>query len=55
MNPSTRLKLSALMIFVSTIYGVVVAQDPDVAEAIALGYIAILLTVFILVNVWKKP
>lgn len=55
MTPSTRLRMSALMILLSAIYGVLIAQDPNTATAIALGYVAALLTAIILTNIWKKP
>lgn len=55
MRPSTRLFLSGVLIVLSAAYGVIVAEDPDVAAAIAAGYIAILLSVMFAVNHWKKP
>lgn len=55
MTPSLRLKLCVATIGMSTIYAVIVAKDPQLASAIAVGYVAILLTVFVLVHFWKKP
>jgi hypothetical protein len=55
MKPSLRLWLSVAMIVMSAIYAVTVVKNPQIASAIALGYVALLLTVFVLVNVWKKP
>ncbi len=55
MRPSTRLALVIGIILVSAFYAVLVHEDPSVASAIAVGYVALLLTVFILINVWKKP
>ena len=42
------------MIVFSAIYAVLIAEDRDLAEALAVGYIALLLTIFVTVNVWKK-
>lgn len=55
MTANSRLLWSAVLIIISAVYAVLVARDPGVASAIAAGYIAILLTVFVLLNVWKKP
>lgn len=55
MTSNTRLRLSAVMIIISAIYAVVVAKDPQVASAVSSGYIAVLLTTFVLSNLWKKP
>jgi len=54
MGPNTRLRLSMLMIIFSAIYAVLIAKDRDLAEVVAVGYIALLLTVFVTVNIWKK-
>lgn len=55
MSSHIRLKLGALMIFLSALFAVLIAQDPQMASAVASAYVAILLTVFVLSNVWKKP
>lgn len=55
MNPRLRLALCAVMILLSAGYAVLVSKDKDLAEAVALGYIAVLLTIFTIVNVWKRP
>jgi hypothetical protein len=55
MTSTTRLRLSAVMIVLSAMYAVTVAKDPQIASAIASGYVAAVVTVFVLVNVWKKP
>jgi len=47
--------MAFLMISLSAIYAVLVAYDSGVASAIALGYVAVLLTVFLASNVRKKP
>lgn len=55
MTALTRLRLTALMIIFSALYAVIVVQDPGVASAVSSGYIAILLTVFIIVEIWRRP
>lgn len=55
MKANTRLALSLAVIVLSAIYAVLVTKNPALASAIASGYVAVLLTIFLLVNVWKKP
>jgi hypothetical protein len=55
MSANTRLWLVAAVIVISAGYAVLVKRDPGVAAAVAIVYIALLLTVFVLLNVWKKP
>ena len=54
MGPNARLRWSIFMIVFSAIYALLIAKDRDLAEAAAVGYIALLLTVFVIVNIWKK-
>lgn len=53
MTANTRLVLSVIVIVGSAIYGLLIAEAPKFAEAIALGYIAVLLTVLTAMNLWK--
>lgn len=55
MRPSTRLFWAAVMIFGSSLYGVLIVYNPRVASSIALGYIALILSIFIAIELWKKP
>jgi hypothetical protein len=55
MLPKTRLSLIGLMLIGSGVYAVLVAYDPGVASAVALGYVAFLLTILAAVEFWKKP
>lgn len=55
MRPNARLYLSAALIVLSATYAVMVAQNPQVASAVSSGYVAILLSVIVAVNAWKKP
>lgn len=55
MRPSVRLYLTLAVIVLSALYAVVVSQDPAIASAIASGYVAMLVTVLVVINVWKKP
>lgn len=54
MTPNTRLRLIAIMIMFSAIYAVLIVADRDLAGVIAVGYIALVLTVFVAVNAWKS-
>lgn len=42
------------MILLSAGYAVLVAKNVELAKAAALGYIAVMLTAIVLINVWKK-
>lgn len=55
MRPNTRLFWAAVMIFGSSLYGVLIFYNPRVASSIALGYIALILSIFIAIELWKKP
>lgn len=55
MRPKTRLFLCGAMIMFSALYALVISLNPRVASAIALGYIAVLLTVFFATTVWRRP
>lgn len=55
MNPRVRLAFCAAIILGSAGYAVLIANDPNVASAVAIGYVAVLLTIFTVVNVWKRP
>lgn len=54
MRPSVRLMWCAVMIVGSALYGILVAADPRIASAVALGYVAVLLTIFVANEIWKK-
>jgi pilus assembly protein TadC len=54
MLPNTRLILCAVIIIGSGLYALLVARDPDVASALMLGYVGVLLTIFVATEVWKK-
>lgn len=55
MTSSLRLRLCMGVVLFSLLYGVIVVTNPEVASAIAAGYVAVLLTVLIMLNVWRKP
>lgn len=54
MGPNARLRWSIFMIVFSASYAMLIVEDRDLAEVVAVGYIALLLTVFAIVNIWKK-
>lgn len=43
------------LIILSAAYGVLVKKDPSLASAASGGYVAFLLTVMLILNIWKKP
>lgn len=53
MKPRTRLSWSLFIIIGSSLYAILVAKDPDIAQALMLGYVGLLLTIFVLNEVWK--
>lgn len=50
-TPSRRLWLIAVLIVLSAAYAVIVTRDKSLAYALALGYIAILLTVLVYLHI----
>jgi hypothetical protein len=55
MRPKTRLGWIAVSIVATFVYAVLVAQDPGTASALMLGYVGLLLTIFVANEIWKKP
>jgi apolipoprotein N-acyltransferase len=55
MAPRLRLFWCGVTIFGSLLYGILISINPRVASAIMLGYIAALLTIVVVVDIWKKP
>jgi hypothetical protein len=55
MTAHNRLGVIAGLIILSAGYAVLVKKDPNLAAAVASGYVALLLTLFVVINVWKKP
>jgi tryptophan-rich sensory protein len=54
MQANTRLALCGVVIVLSALYGLLLEQDRRLAEAVAIGYIAIMLTLLLVVNIWKR-
>lgn len=54
MTPRHRLILCAVMILISASYAVLVAKNLELAKAVALGYIAVMLTLIAIINIWKR-
>ena len=54
MRANTRLGWSMVAIIVSAAYAVVIAQDPELANALMIGYVLGLLTIFFICEVFKK-
>lgn len=55
MGPRARLFWVAVMILGSAMYGVLISYNPRIASSIALGYIALILSIFIAIELWKRP
>jgi hypothetical protein len=55
MSPKLRLYLCAIIVALSGAYAVLIATDIELAKAVALGYIGLILTIFLLLNVWRRP
>lgn len=55
MTPRHRLIVCVVMILISAAYAVLVAKNLEIAKAIALGYIAVMLTLIVIINLWKRP
>lgn len=51
MTPNRRLWLVAVLIVLSASYAVIVTRDRSLAYALALGYIAIMLTVIVYLHI----
>lgn len=55
MTPKTRLRIVAGLLVLSSIYAWLVGYDPILARTVALGYIALMLTLLVLISCWKRP
>lgn len=53
-RPSGRLFWAIVMIIGSSVYAVIISLNPRVASSIMLGYIGVLLTIFIVCQVWRR-
>jgi len=55
MTRRTRLSLIGLLIVWSAVYAALVSQDPELARTIMVGYIGVVLTIFVANELWKRP
>lgn len=55
MSAVTRLKLSAMLLVLSAIYAVLISENTEVANAVAGGYIFIVLSTITVATFWRKP
>jgi hypothetical protein len=53
MNHTRRLWVIAVLILLSAGYAVLVKKAPDTAHHVAVGYVACLVTILVLLQVWK--
>lgn len=54
MRPKTRLIWCAVIIIFAASYAVLIYYNTQIARAVMLGYIGLLLTIFTAINVWKR-
>jgi hypothetical protein len=54
MKPETRLALCVAIIVGSSAYAVLVSFDTHLASAVALGYVAVVLTVLTVIQIGKR-
>lgn len=55
MTRQTRLSLIAFVVVASALYATLVANDRELAETVMLGYIGIVLSIFVANELWRKP
>lgn len=55
MRPKTRLLLCAIVIVGSAGYALLITKNSELARTIMLGYIGLVLSVFVVNQVWRKP
>ena len=55
MTALSRLMVVAGLIVLSAGYAVLVKKDPSLASAISSGYVCMLLTAILVLNLWKRP
>jgi len=53
-TPKFQLSLIGITILGSVIYGFLVAYSPEFARTIMLGYIGLILTVFLVIEGWRR-
>jgi 1,4-dihydroxy-2-naphthoate octaprenyltransferase len=53
-NPKLRLALCAIIVAGSAGYGFLVSLDSGLADAVALGYVSVLLTIIVLIELGKR-
>lgn len=54
MSSDLRLRLAAIAIVLSAGYGVLVVEARQLATTLMLGYVGVLLTIFVANEFWKK-
>ncbi len=55
MKPSTRLFWVAMIIIGSALYAMLIAWNRPLTTTLTVGYIAVILTIFVTNELWKKP
>lgn len=55
MRPSTRLFWVAVIIIGSALYALLITYNRPLTTTLTVAYIAVILTIFVFNEVWKKP
>lgn len=55
MTAKLRLTFCGVLILLSAVYALIVSIDIELAKVVALGYISLVLTIFLLLNIWRRP
>jgi hypothetical protein len=55
MKPNTRLFWVAVIIVGSAVYAMLVSWNRELTTTLTVAYIAVILTIFVFNEVWKKP
>lgn len=51
LSPTARLSLVGVVLVGSALYGALISYNPRIASAVMLGYIAVLVTILVLIHV----
>lgn len=54
MRPRVRLLLCGILIIFSAVYAALINLSPELARTVALGYIGVILTIYLFMIIWRK-
>lgn len=55
MTRKTRLSLVFALIVISAVYAALASKSPELGRTVMLGYIGLVLTIFVANELWKRP